>query len=194
MAKLLPLPHALARRLARNSHERDLLRRAQNGDREAVAVLLGRHREAVGRLCFQILRERERAEDAAQEILLRAFEKMPQFRGESEFSTWLYRVALNHCLEIKRTSTRRESLFGGEEEARSTADFSPRSDTRMALETALDALPEPLQIVLVLRQWHDQSYEQIGAILNLPTGTVKSRLHQARREFCRIWEAQNAEN
>ncbi len=193
MAKFLVLPRVLRRRLAQSSHERELLRRAQNGDREAVAVLLGRHREDVGRLCFQILREREKAEDAAQEILLRAFEKMPQFRGESEFSTWLYRVALNHCLEIKRTLARRESLFGGEEEARCTADFSPRSDTKMALETALDALPETLQIVLVLRQWHEKSYEEIGAILNLPTGTVKSRLHEARREFRRIWEAQNEE-
>ena len=123
---------------------------------------------------------------------MRAFEKMPHFRGESEFSTWIYRVALNHCLEVRRSQSRRQALFDGANEARSTPDFSSRIDTRMALENALDALPETLQIILVLRQWHDKSYDEIGAILNLPVGTVKSRLHLARREFRQIWEAQNA--
>ncbi len=192
MAKTLALPRALSRRLAQNPAERELLRRAQSGEREAVAVLLQRHREAISRLCFQILRERESAEDAAQEILLRAFEKMPTFRGESEFSTWLYRIALNHCLEMQRKTARRDS-FLVEDEPKSTADFSRRIDTRLALETALDALPEPLRIALILRQWHEKSYQEIGAILNLPLGTVKSRIHQARREFRQLWEAQNAE-
>lgn len=193
MAKFPTLSRALSRRLARNSNARELLQRAREGEREAVAVLFNRHRAAIFRLCFQILRERDAAEDAAQEVLLRAFEKMPQFRGESEFSTWLYRIALNYCLELRRSLARRESLFDGEDETRSTSDFSRRSDTKMALETALDALPETLQIVLVLRQWHEKSYDEIGAILNLPQGTVKSRLHQARREFRRVWEAQNGD-
>jgi RNA polymerase sigma-70 factor (ECF subfamily) len=179
--------------LLRSSGERELLGRAREGDRDAIAILFNRHRAKVGQLTFQLLRERERAEDAAQEILLRAFEKMPHFRGESEFSTWLYRIALNYCLEVRRGFARREALFGGEEDARSTADFSRGSDTKMAVETALDALPESLQIVLVLRQWHGKSYEETAAILNLPVGTVKSRLNQARREFRAIWEAQNDE-
>ncbi|HEX8833864.1 MAG TPA: RNA polymerase sigma factor [Abditibacteriaceae bacterium] len=195
MAKLLSLslPRAIAGRLARSSGERELLSQAREGNRDAIAVLFNRHRAEVGRLTFQLLREREKAEDAAQEILLRAFEKIPSFRGESEFSTWLYRIALNHCLEVRRGLTRREALSGGGDEARSTADFSPHSDAKMALETALDALPESLQIILVLRQWHEKSYEEIAAILNLPVGTVKSRLNQARREFRAVWEAQNDE-
>jgi RNA polymerase sigma-70 factor (ECF subfamily) len=189
----LSLPRAIAGRLARSSGERELLSRAREGNRDAITLLFNRHRAEVGRLTFQLLRERERAEDAAQEILLRAFEKMPYFRGESEFSTWLYRIALNHCLEVRRGLARREGLFVGEEEARATADFSPCSDTKMAIDSVLDALPEPLQIILVLRQWHEKSYEEIASILNLPVGTVKSRLNQARREFRAVWEAQNDE-
>lgn len=193
MAKLLTLPRALAQRLAQTSAEHDLLRRARRGEREAVSLLLGRHRAPVSRLCFQMLRDDGAAEDAAQEVLLRAFQKMPGFRGESEFSTWVYRIALNHCLEIKRSWARRDGLFDAETVARSTGDFSSRIDTRLALESALDALPETLQVILILRMWHQKSYEEIAAILNLPLGTVKSRLHQARREFRAIWEAQNGE-
>ena len=193
MAKILALSGVLSRRLAQNCGERELLGRAREGEREAIAILLHRHREGVGRLCFQMLRQHHAAEDAAQEILLRAFEKMPSFRGESEFSTWLYRIALNHCLEMRRTLARRETLFESEEEPRSTADFARHIDTRLALENALDGLPEPLQIVLVLRQWHEKSYEEIAAILNVPVGTVRSRLNEARKRFRAIWEAQNAD-
>ncbi len=181
------------RALTQNGAERDLLRRAREGEPMAVAALFNRHREPIARLCFQILRDQNAAEDAAQEVLLRAFEKMPGFRGESEFSTWIYRIALNHCLEIGRTATRRETLFDADSEPRNTADFARRIDTRLALENALDGLSQPLQIALILREWHQKSYEEIGAILHLPVGTVKSRLNQARREFRQIWEAQDAE-
>jgi RNA polymerase sigma-70 factor (ECF subfamily) len=132
------------------------------------------------------------AEDAAQEVLLRAMEKMPGFRAESEFSTWVYRIALNYCLEIRRTAQRREALAPPDEVAH-TRDFSSRVDTRLALENALDALPEAQRIALILRQWHDKSYAEIGDILGLPAATVKSRLYEARQQFQRIWEAQNAE-
>lgn len=178
--------------------ETELLQRARAGEREAIAALFHRHRDEIYCLAFQILREREGAEDAAQEILLRAFEKMPAFRGESEFSTYLYRIALNYCLEVRRTAARRQALWQHAMETEGavptdlSGDFARRIDTRFALEQSLDSLPETLQIVLVLREWHDKNYQEIAAILGLPVGTVKSRLHQARREFRQHWEAQNA--
>lgn len=175
--------------------ETQLLQRAQNGEREAIAVLFGRHRDKICRLAFQILRENDAAEDAAQEILLRAFEKMPTFRGESEFSTWLYRVALNHCLEKKRVLERRAALFEQQIEPSQPPpeNIAQRVENRLALEGALDALPETLRVTLILRQWHELSYDEIAAILNIPGGTVRSRLHEARRQFRLIWEAQNAD-
>ncbi len=172
----------------------ELLARARNGDREAIALLFGRSRERIVALCFQILRDRESAEDAAQEILLRAFDKMPQFRGESEFSTWLYRMALNFCLDRQRKTGRRAQLYERVSEPETFApDHAGQIETRLALERALDELDEPSRLALILREWHELSYEEIAAVLRLPLGTVKSRLNSARREFRRVWEAQNGE-
>ncbi len=174
--------------------EAELLAQARNGDREAIALLFGRSRQRIVGLCFQILRDREGAEDAAQEVLLRAFDKMPQFRGESEFSTWLYRLALNFCLERQRKSARRAQL---EEAAPEPPTLSPdhaaQVETRLALERALDELDEPARLVLILREWHELSYDEIAQVLRLPVGTVKSRLNSARREFRRIWEEHDGE-
>lgn len=192
MANLLVMTRALAHRVVLSCNERELLTRARGGEKDAVAILLHRHRTPIFRLCFQMLRDNDAAEDAAQEVLLRAFEKMPQFRGESEFSSWLYRVALNYCLEVRRTQQRREALTP-DHPTTFTTDFSSRVDSRQAIENALDALPEQLRIVLILRQWHEKSYEEIAAILSLPLGTVKTRLHQARAQFRTVWEAQHVD-
>ncbi len=193
MSRSLTWPR-LARRCLSESAEADILRRAQNGEREAVALLFNRSRERIVALCFQILRDRDGAEDAAQEVLLRAFDKMPLFRGESEFSTWLYRLALNHCLEQSRKATRRAGLDATALDApHSTPDIAAQVETRMALERALDQLDETPRLMLVLREWHELSYEEIAAILRVPVGTVKSRLSHARRDFRRCWEADNGE-
>jgi len=185
----------LSRAIAwRPNAENQLLARARSGDREAIGVLFQRHRDKILRLTFQILHDREAAEDAAQEILLRAFQKMPSFRGESEFSTWLYRLALNHCLETQRIRQRREALLESHLQVPiHSGSPAPRIEARLALEHALDELPEILRFVLILREWHELSYEEIAAILHLPVGTVRSRLHEARKKFRQSWEAQHGD-
>ncbi|PQV65187.1 RNA polymerase sigma-70 factor, ECF subfamily [Abditibacterium utsteinense] len=195
MKFLLPLPVFPTRILQSASDaETLLLRRAREGDREAIGLLFGRSQHKIFALAFQILRDREAAEDAAQEILLRAFHKMPQFRGESEFSTWLYRLALNYCLEQKRGLKRRNALLESNFEAPTpTANHAQRLETRLALEMALDSLPEELRLTLILREWHGLSYDEIALVLRVPVGTVRSRLHQARKRFQTIWEAHNAD-
>lgn len=178
------------------SAEAALLWRARAGDDEAIAVLLGRHRTRLTNLCFQILRDRESAEDAAQEILLRALHKLPGFRGESEFGAWLYRLTLNFCLEKRRLERRRAELLErhlGESGKAASHAGEARTETRQMLEIALDELSEPLRVALLLREWQGFSYEEIAEILQLPVGTVRSRLHQARAQFRRSWEKLNAE-
>ena len=176
-----------------SSAETELLRRARAGEREAITALFNRHRDRIFRFAFQILRENDAAEDAAQEILLRAFSKMPGFHGESEFSTWLYRLALNYCLDKKRIAERRAARLETQIEIETPPEnIAQRVETRLAIEQALDMLPETLRVTLILRQWHELSYGEIAAILNVPAGTVRSRLHEARRQFRLIWEAQNA--
>ena len=176
------------------SAEAQLLRRARDGDREAVGVLYGRFRDRMVSLAFGVLRDRESAEDAAQEILLRAFDKMPLLQSESEFSSWLYRLALNLCLDRKRALERRAQLL---EQKPAPVEHQPAFDaqveTRLALERALDELDETSRVILMLREWHELSYDEIAHVLGLPLGTVKSRLNAARRDFRRVWEANDAE-
>jgi RNA polymerase sigma-70 factor (ECF subfamily) len=168
--------------------EADLLRRAREGEREATALLLNRHRDKIFRLAFQVLRDRETAEDATQEIFLRVFQRLPHFRGESEFSTWVYWLTLNYCIERRRTQIRRDTLLDGlEEEKSAEMSVSKRVETRQLLDIALDDLGEGLRVALILREWQGLSYEEIAQILHLPVGTVRSRLHEARRRFQAKW-------
>ncbi len=170
-----------------------LLQRARAGDREAIAVLYARFRDRMIALAYGILRDHADAEDAAQEILLRAFDKMPALPDESAFAAWLYRLAINHCLDRKRKSKRRADLIKSAPEPTHQPNFDAQIETRLALERALDELSETARLTLMLREWHELNYEEIAAITSVPVGTVKSRLNNARREFRRIWEAHNAE-
>ena len=171
----------------------ELLQRARAHDRDAVAVLYGRFHDRMITLAFGIVRERAEAEDCAQEILLRAFDKMPVLNSESEFAAWLYRLAINYCLDRKRKLDRRHSISHGAGQPQHQASFDAQIETRLALERVLDELSESARLTLMLREWHELNYDEIAAITGVPVGTVKSRLNNARREFRRIWEAHNGE-
>ena len=171
----------------------ELLQRARDGERDAIAVLYARFRDRMIALAFDITRDRAEAEDCAQEILLRAFDKMPVLPDESAFAAWLYRLAINHCLDRKRKLQRRADLIQSAPEPRHQANFDAQIETRLALERALDELSATARLTLMLREWHELSYDEIAAITNVPVGTVKSRLSGARREFRRIWEAHHEE-
>ena len=171
----------------------ELLQRARAGDRDATSVLYARFRDRMIALAFGIVRERAEAEDCAQEILLRAFDKMPILASESEFSAWLYRLAINYCLDRKRKLDRRQTISHAAPQPEPHARFDAQIETRLALERALDELSESARLTLMLREWHELNYEEIAQITNVPVGTVKSRLNHARREFRRVWEAHNAE-
>ena len=171
----------------------ELLQRARQGDRDAVAVLYARFRDRMISLAFGIVRERAEAEDCAQEILLRAFDKMPVLADESQFTAWLYRLAINYCLDRKRVIDRRRNISHAAAQPEPHARFDAQIETRLALERVLDELSETARLTLMLREWHELNYDEIAAITGVPVGTVKSRLNAARREFRRIWEAHNAE-
>ncbi len=166
----------------------ELVQAAQRGEVAALDALLDAHRERVLNLAFQILRDRDAAEDAAQEAFVRAFAKIGEFRGKARFSTWIYRVALNVCLE-KRRQIKVEAAF--DEEIAPSCDA--RVESKMALDVALQKLSQEWRVALVLREWHELSYEEMALVLGVPIGTVRSRLHHARAEFRRIWLHMEAE-
>lgn len=182
MQLVLPLaPTLLRTRSTEVSDEARLLERARNGEAWALDCLMNAHRARILNLCFQVLRDESEAEDAAQDAFVRAFSGLALFKGRSSFGTWLYRVALNVCLEHKRARRDFEQLDLNQRAP------DPKHDERLALEWALDHLSEPLRLTLVLREWHGLSYEEIASALDVPLGTVRSRLSAAREEFRRVW-------
>lgn len=175
--------------LQNSDAERTLISRCRAGELAAFDVLLGRYRERVLNLAFQLLGDTSAAEDVAQEVFVNAFAGIHQFRGDAAFFTWLYRLTLNAC----HTSRRRHKNWVRWEEQDDAAINSPSPEVaaihHLSVQRALSQLSPPLRTVLVLREMHELSYEEIAQILHLPVGTVRSRLHVGRRRFREIWEA-----
>lgn len=174
--------------------ERVLVARAQGGDRPAFEALVTRHGGRIYSLVLRMLRgDREEAEDVTQEALLRAYEAMPRFRGDSGFYTWLYRIAVNlalHRLERKKLPTR--SLDDPEagvvvpdlstEPARATVS----GELSEAVKAALDRLPDASRTVFLLRESQGLSHDEIADILGIAAGAVRVRLHRAKKELVRL--------
>lgn len=186
--------------------EAAVIMRCRAGDREAFEIILNRYRERVVNLAYQLLRQRESAEDVAQEAFTQAFTAIGSFRGEAQMFTWLYRITVNLCLQRRRRERSWPPLSGHDAADGSNAEpyrpelasnASPIADqtiTKLMVEQTLDCLAEPLRIVLILREMHDLSYEEVAAVLNIPVGTVRSRLNEARRKFREAWyQAEQAE-
>lgn len=162
--------------------EARLIERARVGEIGALDELMNRHRARILNLTFQITRDRDIAEDCAQEAFVRAFSKLNLFRAQSSFATWLYRIALNVALEKQRAPLLPVAELDEQTHAPPT-DF----DNRLALEWALDQLSPTLRIALILREWHGLSYDEMASVCEVPVGTIRSRLSAARVEFQRIW-------
>ncbi len=168
--------------------EAALIARCQAGEREAFGVLLNRYRDRVVNLAYQLLRQRDDAEDVAQEAFIQAFTAIHSFRGEAQWFTWLYRITVNLCLHRKRRAKDANSLRAASVSERiETASVEEQAITKLMVDKALDRLSEPLRLVLVLREMHDLSYEEVADVLHIPIGTVRSRLNEARRKFREIW-------
>ena len=181
--------------------DEELARRSVEGDRQAFSELVRRYQARVYSLCLRWMGEPALAEEVAQDVFLSLYRALGSFRGDARLSTWIYRVAINHCknkslYHRRRARGRHEPLEGlGDEEdgpKRQVASDGPGSDSGMhqqeaehLLEGALEALDDDHRQIILLRDVEDLSYEEIAEILSLPKGTVKSRLHRARHELAR---------
>ncbi len=174
-----------------------LIRLVLAGETEAFEALVRAHEKNVYNLALRMTGDPQDAEDMAQEAFLKAYRSLGDFRGESRFSVWLYRVVSNVCLDFLRRRSRRPSVSlteeddEGEELQRDVPDerFSPealleRKLTREAVRAGLRELPEEQRQILLLREIEGLSYEEIGEILDLEPGTVKSRIFRARKRLC----------
>jgi RNA polymerase sigma-70 factor, ECF subfamily len=176
--------------------ERSLLRRLRERDERAFRELIEAQRDRIYNITFRMLGNRAEAEDVAQEVFITVFKTIDSFREESKFSTWLYRVTVNHCKNRIKYLARRhdrqkdelDETSGGvngatvDTPARATQPDRALEGAQMEqlLQEAIAKLDDDHRIVVVLRDVEDLSIEEICKITDLPDGTVKSRLHRAR--------------
>jgi RNA polymerase sigma-70 factor (ECF subfamily) len=168
--------------------DEQLVRRYLGGDPEAFATLVKRHEARLYNVCLRILGDADDALDATQDAFLTALRKLDQFRGDAAFTTWMHRVAVNACYDLLRKRKRQPMLrlAGGDDrdsfqdEGRSTPDPADEVVGGIDAARALARLPEEFRIVLVLADVRDLPYEEIARILDVPVGTVKSRVHRGR--------------
>ncbi len=173
--------------MPRGEPDQDLLGLAAAGDQPAFAELVRRHQGWVFQLAYRFSRDRQDAEELTQEIFFRAWRNARSFRGESAFTTWLYRLAVNACLNFKQGRKARPDplplagdLEAGEIQA---ADDLVAREREARLRGALDALPARQRMALALASFEDKSYEEIAEAMGVSVASVESLLFRARRNL-----------
>ena len=171
-----------------------LVERVQSGDKKAFELLFAKYQRKIGRLVSRLVRDQAEIEDVTQEAFIKAYRALPQFRGESAFYTWLYRIAINTAKNYLVSQGRRAptSTENDADEAETFDDADQLRDintpeslfmSRQVGDTvnrAMESLPEELRTAIQLREIEGMSYEDIAAAMQCPIGTVRSRIFRAR--------------
>jgi RNA polymerase sigma-70 factor (ECF subfamily) len=170
--------------------ENRLVERSKQGDEEAFGALVNKYKTKVFNLAYSFTRDRETADDLAQEVFIKVYYALEKFKFQSKFGTWLYRIAANHFKDYLRKHAKERHLSidaMGKEPSLSEDEFQKKeiaqetADRKKLLYESLSLLPEKHQVILTLRDIQGHSYEEIADILKLSPGTVDSRLHRARK-------------
>ena len=166
----------------------ECVQRLHRGEIEVFEILVRRYQKTIFNLVYRVLGDYEEAAEISQEVFLSAYRSIRQFRGDASFSTWLYRIALNHA------STRRKSMASWQQRTVPIDTANPAGDHRLdpghameqketqeRVQRALGSLEPHDALIILLRDLHDVPYEEVAQILAVPLGTVKSRLYRARQ-------------
>ncbi|MCL6474306.1 MAG: sigma-70 family RNA polymerase sigma factor [Firmicutes bacterium] len=174
--------------------DRQLIERCRTGDREAFDELVRRYEKQAYNLAYRLSGNYDDASDVVVEAFVRVFQGLHTFRGEANFGTWLHRVVVNTFLDMRKRSKGRHNVsleeqleLDGDTLTRQIEDTSPgpeelveQEEREEVLQKAIAQLPPERRILIVLYHFENLSYEEIAQMLNLPVGTVKSRLNRAR--------------
>jgi RNA polymerase sigma-70 factor (ECF subfamily) len=169
---------------------------AQAGDREAFEFLVERHKDIVYAVAYRFARDPDLALDLSQNVFIRAYRGIASFKGRSSFSTWLYRIAMNTCIDYTRRQSRRVDASEVPEEVAEYAESEPLVEGPVEpaatvlsgelgdqIQKAIDLLPEYHKSVFVLYEIEGLSYKEISEVVGCSIGTVMSRLHYARKKL-----------
>lgn len=156
--------------------------RARGGDERAYEEVYRSHVERIYALCLRMTGDAREAEERTQDVFVRAWERLDQFRGDSRFSTWLHRLAVNIVLQARRTRGRRRSREHATPDLERFGHEAVRAmpGTRIDLERAIAGLPDGARTMLVLRDIEGYRYQEIAEIEGVALGTVKAQIHRAR--------------
>ena len=173
--------------------DRELVRRVQNGEKEAFDVLVLKYQHKLLKLISRYIRDSSEALDVAQEAFIKAYRAIPNFRNESAFYTWLYRIAINtaknHVVSLSRRPPGSDVDFSDAELSSAQPDLKDyatperlllREEIQNTVADAIAELPEDLKIAITLRELEGLSYEEISQTMECPIGTVRSRIFRAR--------------
>jgi len=174
--------------------DQQLVDRAQRGDKRAFELLVMKYQRKLGRLLSRFVRDPAEVEDVTQEAFIKAYRALPNFRGDSAFYTWLYRIGINTAKNYLVALGRRAPTTTGfdNEEAEGFEDADQLRDSSTpeselegkeiaaTVNRAMDALPADLRTAITLREIEGLSYEEIASVMNCPVGTVRSRIFRAR--------------
>jgi RNA polymerase sigma-70 factor (ECF subfamily) len=182
--------------MSADASDLSLGRRVQRGDKGAFDALVLKYQHKLVKLVMRYVRNPAEAEDIAQEAFIKAYRALPQFRGDSAFYTWLYRIAINTAknavvsrdrspieYNVDRSSTDSDESYdmqGRMRDAETPEGLVLTDEIRSTVNAAIDALPEDLRTAIVLRELEGLSYEEIAAAMACPVGTVRSRIFRAR--------------
>ncbi len=166
-------------------NEREWLDAARRGDAWALKQFYDGYQPLIASLCYRLLARPEDVEDALQAIFLRAFRALPNFRGQSSVKTWLYRIAVNECMDLLR---KRKSAPEALQETMRIENERIGPADKIAVQQALARLAPDQRVLLALRFWEELSYEEIAQTLGLSLPTVKMRLMRAKQAFRRRYE------
>jgi RNA polymerase sigma-70 factor (ECF subfamily) len=180
-------------------YDSSLIERCRAVDVAAFEPLVEKYRQRVWRVAYQMVRDREEAWDVAQEAFIRAYQSLRSFRGQSAFYTWLFRIVVNLATDRVRQRAARGRAFGTEavpeedwertmpdEVTASPDEETARREERERISRALQGLPENFRTIIVLSDIEGLSYREIAQVLEIPMGTVMSRLHNARKRLRQI--------
>jgi RNA polymerase sigma-70 factor (ECF subfamily) len=164
-------------------NDEDLVAKAQRGDRNAFSELVRRHSQSVINVVYRLCGDSQLAEDAAQEAFIQAWLKLSTYRPGTSLQNWLYRIAVNIAIDVLR----KEKHLASDELSEQMAASEPTPEVILtsqerasSVQKAVLSLPQACRTVLVLREYEDLSYQEIASTLNIPIGTVMSRLNYAR--------------
>jgi len=162
----------------------------------AFGEMYTEHNRAIYYLCLRMLSDPEKAEDATHDVFLKAFRKMNQFRGESSWRTWLYRIAINHCHNLQATWHERHMRNNADEAVWENTAATTESPLRVLetkelgerIQKTLDGLPPEYRLLLLLVADEQLSYEQVGTLTEQSADAVRGKLHRARKAFAALFQ------